>query len=78
MVVCETTVGGGSGDLASMNSVLRTIGLASKMLAPVCVGQLFALAGYAWTAVVIGLWNVVSVCVEYGLLLVIYRLGNYF
>eukprot|EP00094_Tigriopus_californicus_P010640 TCALIF_10264-PA protein Name:"Similar to SLC40A1 Solute carrier family 40 member 1 (Homo sapiens)" AED:0.13 eAED:0.13 QI:0/0/0/0.85/1/1/7/0/485 len=59
--------------LANMNSILRTIELTTYMLAPALVGQLFTFVGYVWTGVIIACWNLVSVCIEYLLLELIYR-----
>lgn len=59
--------------LANMNSILRTIELTTYMLAPALVGQLFSFVGYVWTGIIIACWNLVSVCIEYLLLELIYR-----
>ena len=56
-----------------MNSILRTIELSTHMLAPILVGQLFTFLGYGWTGIFIAVWNLISVCVEYTLLELIYR-----
>lgn len=56
-----------------MNSILRTIELTTYMLAPALVGQLFSFVGYVWTGIIIACWNLVSVCIEYLLLELIYR-----
>merc|ERR1719210_2004520 len=56
-----------------MNSVLRTVGLTTFILAPVAAGQLFSLAGYVWTGVAVAAWNLASVGLEYTLLHLIYR-----
>merc|ERR1712110_106667 len=59
--------------LAKMNSILRTIELTTYMLAPAAAGQLFTYLGFVLTGVFIAVWNVVSVCVEYLLLTLIYK-----
>ena len=43
------------------------------MLSPIVGGLLFDFVGYPFAAVFIGCWNVVSVIVEYLLLILIYR-----
>ena len=70
VVICD----GDLDRLAAMNSVLRTIGLTTLILAPVAAGQLFSLTGYVWTGVVVAAWNLASVGLEYTLLHLIYRL----
>ena len=60
-------------DFAEMNSILRTIELATYMLAPVISGQLFYFIGYIWTGVFIAVWNGISVVCEYTLLNGIYK-----
>ena len=60
--------------ITEMNSVLRTIGLTTFMLAPILVGQLLSFIGYVWTGIFVAIWNVLSVIVEYTLLEIIYRL----
>jgi len=66
-------IAGGDNDrLASMNSILRTIELTTYMLAPAVAGQLFTFIGYGLTGVVIAVWNVISVSLEYLLLHLIY------
>merc|ERR1719219_2898933 len=59
--------------LAKMNSILRTIELTTYMLAPAAAGQLFTYLGFVLTGVIIAAWNVVSVCLEYLLLVLIYK-----
>ena len=70
VVICD----GDLDRLAAMNSVLRTVGLTTFILAPVAAGQLFSLAGYVWTGVAVAAWNLASVGLEYTLLHLIYRL----
>merc|ERR1719315_539117 len=59
--------------LAKMNSILRTIELTTYMLAPAAAGQLFTFCGFGLTGLIIAGWNIVSVCLEYLLLALIYR-----
>merc|ERR1712045_811945 len=59
--------------LAKMNSILRTLELTTYMLAPAAAGQLFTYLGFVFTGVFIAAWNVVSVSLEYLLLVLIYR-----
>ncbi len=60
-----------------MNSVMRSIELATYMCAPALIGQLFTMAGYVWTAAAIALWTLASLVVELGLLQLIYKYINY-
>ena len=65
-----------SGDqnkLASMNSVFRTIDLTALVISPAFAGIVFDFASEETAAAIIGTWNVVSVFVEYYLLVKIYR-----
>ena len=59
--------------LAKMNSILRTIELTTYMLAPAAGGLLFTYIGYIGTGIFIAAWNLISVCLEYLLLILIYR-----
>merc|ERR1719158_2036865 len=59
--------------LAKMNSILRTIELTTYMLAPAAAGQLFTFFGFGYTGIIIAGWNIVSVCLEYFLLSLIYK-----
>ena len=65
-----------SGDdnkLATMNAVFRTIDLTALVLSPAFAGLIFDFASDAAVALTIGIWNIVSVVVEYYLLILIYR-----
>ena len=65
-----------SGDenrLATMNSVFRTIDLTALVISPAFAGIIFDFASDEAAAATIGIWNVVSVFVEYFLLVKIYR-----
>lgn len=59
--------------LAHMNAVFRTIDLTCLTATPVLAGLLFTYINYVVTAAVIGVWNLVSVVLEYLLLITIYR-----
>merc|ERR550519_2737081 len=59
--------------LAKMNSILRTIELTTYMLAPAAAGQLFTFCGFGLTVLIIAGWNIISVCLEYLLLALIYK-----
>jgi len=65
--------GGDTDNLAKMNSILRTIELTTYMLAPAAAGQLFTFFGFGFTGIFIAGWNIVSVCLEYLLLALIYK-----
>ena len=65
-----------SGDqnkLATMNSVFRTIDLTALVISPAFAGFIFDFASDEVAAATIGTWNVVSVFVEYYLLVKIYK-----
>ena len=65
-----------SGDdnkLATMNAVFRTIDLTALVLSPAFAGLIFDFASDAAVALTIGIWNIVSVVLEYYLLILIYR-----
>ena len=59
--------------LASMNAVFRTIDLTALVLSPSFAGLIFDFASNEVTAAVIGTWNLVSVVLEYTLLILIYK-----
>jgi len=59
--------------LARMNSILRTIELTTYMLAPAAGGFLFSVVGDIGTGIFIAAWNIASVCIEFLLLVLIYR-----
>lgn len=59
--------------LATMNSILRTIELTTYMLAPAAGGLLLDYIGYIGTGIFIAVWNIVSVFLEFTLLILIYR-----
>ncbi len=59
--------------LAAMNSVFRTIDLTCFVLAPAILGLFWDLLSSEVAAFFITGWNLVSVMIEYGLLVKIYR-----
>ncbi|CAK9204730.1 unnamed protein product [Sphagnum troendelagicum] len=60
------------GSLTHINSMMRRIDLSCKLLAPVAVGFLMSYASMLASAVLIAVWNVSSVGLEYGLLYIVY------
>ena len=65
--------GGDSDRLATMNSIFRTIDLVCLTLTPTLAGILFSYTSYLICAVFIGVWNLVSVFLEFLLLVSIYQ-----
>ena len=59
--------------LATMNAVFRTIDLTALVLSPSFAGLIFDFASAEVTAAVIGIWNLLSVVVEYTMLILIYK-----
>ena len=59
--------------LAELNANFRTIDLSCQTFAPILAGLLFSYASYVIAAAVIGIWNVISVILEYALLVSIYK-----
>lgn len=59
--------------LATMTSKLRAIDLCTQILAPILTGQVMTWLGIQYGAVLIGVWNLVSVFVEYYLILKVYN-----
>ena len=67
-------IAGGEPDrLATMNSIFRTIDLVCLTLTPTLAGILFSYTSYLVCAVFIGVWNLVSVFLEFLLLVSIYQ-----
>lgn len=56
-----------------MTSKLRAIDLCTQILAPILTGQVMTWLGIKYGAVLIGVWNLVSVFVEYYLILKVYN-----
>ena len=59
--------------LATMNAVFRTIDLTALVLSPSFAGLIFDFVSTEAAAAVIGIWNVISVAVEYTMLVLIYK-----
>ena len=59
--------------LAKMNAVFRTIDLTALVLSPSVAGIIFDFVSTEAAAAVIGIWNLVSVLIEYTLLILIYK-----
>lgn len=59
--------------LTNMNSVIRRIDLICKLFAPVATGFIISFVSLQASAVALTIWNIVSVCVEYWLLLSVYN-----
>ncbi|KAL8120276.1 solute carrier family 40 member 2-like [Apium graveolens] len=59
--------------LTNMNSVVRRIDLICKLFAPVVTGFIISFASLKASAVALTIWNIVSVCIEYWLLLSVYN-----
>lgn len=64
---------GDDNKLAMMNAVFRTIDLVALVISPAVAGIIFDFINEVTTAVVIGTWNIVSVFMEYYLLVLIYQ-----
>lgn len=56
-----------------MTSKLRVIDLCTQILAPILTGQVMTWLGIQYGAVLIGVWNLFSVFVEYYLILKVYH-----
>ena len=69
--ICHTR--GNNDRLAQINSVFRTIDLATMSLAPLSAGFIFNFIGNSAAAYFIAAWNVISVFFEYLLLKSIYK-----
>ena len=65
--------GGDLDRLATTNSIFRTIDLVCLTLTPTLAGFLFSYTSYFVCAAFIGVWNVVSVALEFVLLVSIYK-----
>jgi len=66
-------VSGDADDLARMNSVIRSIDLLAKILAPIATGLIMAEAGHVIGAAFIAGWNLISLFAEYVILRKVYR-----
>lgn len=59
--------------LTKMNSVIRRIDLICKLFAPVATGFIISFVSLRASAMALGLWNVISVCLQYWLLMSVYN-----
>ncbi|EPS66056.1 hypothetical protein M569_08721, partial [Genlisea aurea] len=59
--------------LAKMNSILRRIDLSCKLLAPVVTGFIISFVSLVASAVTLALWNILSVILQYWLLMSVYN-----
>ncbi|CAH9146853.1 unnamed protein product [Cuscuta epithymum] len=59
--------------LTNMNSIIRRIDLICKLFAPVISGSIISFISLTASAMVLALWNLVSVCLEYCLLTSVYN-----
>ena len=59
--------------LAGMSAFLRRIDLTTNILAPILTGQIMTFASMFIGAVVIAIWNIVSMAVEYYFLWRVYK-----
>ncbi|KAM7463911.1 hypothetical protein LguiA_032032 [Lonicera macranthoides] len=60
-------------ELTKMNSVIRRIDLICKLFAPVATGFIISFVSLRASAMALGLWNVISVCLQYWLLMSVYN-----
>jgi len=65
-------VSGSADDLAQMNSVIRTIDLLAKILAPIATGVIMSGASHVIGAAFIAAWNLISLVAEYVILRKVY------
>ncbi|XP_073526277.1 uncharacterized protein [Phyllobates terribilis] len=59
--------------LTNMNSIIRRIDLVCKLLAPVLAGFLTSFVSLKASAIFLVSWNLVSVCLQYWLLISVYK-----
>lgn len=59
--------------LTEMNSVIRRIDLICKLFAPVLTGFIISFISLKASALALSLWNVISVCLQYWLLMSVYN-----
>ena len=69
VVICE----GDGALLAKVNANMRTIDLLCNLAAPLLAGQLIFFTSHLTTAIIVGVWNIVSAVVEISLLRLIYK-----
>uniref|UniRef100_A0A5B6YZR1 Solute carrier family 40 member n=1 Tax=Davidia involucrata TaxID=16924 RepID=A0A5B6YZR1_DAVIN len=61
------------GVLTKMNSVIRRIDLICKLFAPVATGFIISFVSLKASAMTLALWNIISVCFQYWLLMSVYN-----
>ncbi|KAI3474255.1 hypothetical protein Pfo_029043 [Paulownia fortunei] len=61
------------GVLTKMNSIIRRIDLSCKLFAPVVTGFIISFVSLTASAMTLALWNVLSVCLQYWLLMSVYN-----
>ncbi|KAL0450952.1 UNVERIFIED_CONTAM: Solute carrier family 40 member 2 [Sesamum latifolium] len=59
--------------LTKMNSMIRRIDLSCKLFAPVVTGFIISFVSLTASAMTLALWNVLSVCLQYWLLMSVYN-----
>ncbi|XP_011095089.1 solute carrier family 40 member 2 isoform X2 [Sesamum indicum] len=59
--------------LTKMNSMIRRIDLSCKLFAPVVTGFIISFVSLTASAVTLALWNILSVCLQYWLLMSVYN-----
>ena len=59
--------------LATMNAIFRTIDLTALVLSSTFAGIIFDFTSHAATAAVIGCWNLISVVLEFWLLVIVFE-----
>lgn len=64
---------GNTSALTNLNAITRSLDLACKIVSPMTVGYIMTSASTFVSAVVLAVWNVASVFVEYSLLVIIYN-----
>ena len=69
VVICD----GDSMLLSKVNANVRTIDLVCNLAAPLLAGQLIFFTSHLATAIIVGVWNLVSAVAEITLLKYIYR-----
>lgn len=62
-----------TGVLTNMNSTIRRIDLICKLFAPVVTGFIISFVSLTASALTIALWNILSVCLQYWLLVSVYN-----
>ncbi|KAL0347532.1 UNVERIFIED_CONTAM: Solute carrier family 40 member 2 [Sesamum calycinum] len=59
--------------LTKMNSMIRRIDLSCKLFAPVVTGFIISFVSLTASAMTLALWNILSVCLQYWLLMSVYN-----